>query len=105
MEKKKKIAPNNPQYTSIHRLIYASRVSVVLVQWMGIIAMLRFHVMIVVAEHCWVHYALFLLSLNSPPEKNKDNPVKCLTDGDTDAKPSHQGVKTLVEMNLVVLLG
>ena len=31
--------------------------------------------------------------------------MKCLTDGNTDAKPSHRGVKTLVEMNLVVLLG
>lgn len=47
----------------------------------------------------------FLLFSNSLPEKNKENPMKCLADGNTDAKPSHKGVKILVEMNWVVLLG
>lgn len=46
-----------------------------------------------------------LLYSNNFPEENKDNTVKCLTDGNTDAKPSHRGVKISVEMNLAVLLG
>lgn len=41
----------------------------------------------------------------SLPGKNKGNPVKRLTDGNPDAKPSHRRDKISVEMNLVMLLG
>lgn len=73
---------------------------------MGITAILRCLITIVVAKHLWIHDHFFfsLQSSNSLPEKNK-NPVKSLTDGNTDAKPSHRGVKILVEMNWVILLG
>lgn len=57
---------------------------------------------------CSVHSPfefIFLLLSNGLLEKNKDNPVKCLTDGNPDARLSHRGVKISVEMDLVVFPG
>lgn len=47
----------------------------------------------------------FLLSSNSLLGVGGTKAVKCVTDGNPDADPSHRGVKISVEMDLVVLLG
>ena len=105
-EKKKQTSFQNTQYRSVHWLTCN-------------ISCVPFIIYLTDGDHCnlkvpyydcssqaslgpWWFFSL--QSSNSLPEKNK-NPVKCLTDGNTDAKPSHRGVKILVEMNWVILLG
>ena len=100
MEKNFSKASGSTQYRSAHGL--TPDVLCLFTQWMKVTATLRLCIRTGVAEFCWVHYTFFLIALNSLPEKNKDNPVRCLPDGNADAKPGPGGVSGAVEMDLAV---
>lgn len=75
----------------------------VFIQWVGTAAISRRHVTMAAAERLWPALTFLLWSSDCLPEKSKENPVKCMTDGDADAKPSHGGVEIPAEMIRVVL--